>query len=74
VDLKQVKSRTTFLVGVLSAVACALQVTGLIRYLGRLPEDRLGITLYIITIIAFGLVSIEHFVRWRKEREMERRY
>lgn len=66
------RSRTTFLVGVLSGVACLLQITGLIRYLRRLPDDRLGIALYIVTIVAFALVSIEHFGRWRKERRIER--
>lgn len=66
------KSRTTLLVGILSVVACILQITGLIRYLGRLPDDRLGIALYMITIVAFALVSIEHFARWRKERKLER--
>jgi hypothetical protein len=49
-----------------------LQITGLARYLRRLPDDRLGIALYIVTIVAFALVSIEHFARWRKERRMER--
>ena len=71
--MKPRRSRTTFLVGVLSAVACALQTTGLVRYVRRLPGDRLGIILYIITIVAFALVSVEHFARWRKEREMEKR-
>jgi ABC-type transport system involved in cytochrome bd biosynthesis fused ATPase/permease subunit len=65
-------SRVTFLVGVLSAVACILQITGLVRYLNRLPDDRLGISLYVITIVAFALVSIEHFHRWKKERSMEK--
>lgn len=66
------KSRTTFLVGILSGVACLLQITGLVRYLHRLPDDRLGIALYVVTIVAFALVSIEHFARWRKERSLER--
>ena len=67
------RSRTTFLVGVLSAAACLLQITGLVRYLRRLPDDRLGIALYIVTIVAFALVSIEHFSRWRKERQQEKK-
>ena len=71
--MKPRSSRTTFLVGVLSGVACLLQITGLMRYLERLPGDRLGITLYVITVIAFALISIEHFARWRKEREMEKK-
>jgi ABC-type transport system involved in cytochrome bd biosynthesis fused ATPase/permease subunit len=66
------KSRITLLVGILSAVACILQVTGLMRYLVRLPDDRVGIALYMVTIVAFALVSIEHFARWRKERKQER--
>jgi uncharacterized membrane protein YhhN len=70
--VKPSKSRTTFLVGALSGAASLLQITGLARYLRRLPDDRLGIALYIVTIVAFALVSIEHFARWRKERRMER--
>jgi uncharacterized membrane protein YhhN len=69
--VKRGKSRTTFLVGVLSAVACLLQITGLARYVVRLPGDRLGIALYMVTIVAFALVALEHFARWRKERRPE---
>lgn len=66
------KSRITLLVGILSSVACILQITGLMRHLIRLPDDRVGIALYMVTIVAFALVSIEHFARWRKERKQER--
>ena len=44
------------LVAAVSAVtACILQIIGLILYVGRLPEDWVGIGLYGATIFAFAL-------------------
>ena len=49
--------------------ACIFQVIGLTRYIERLPDDWLGIGLYIITIIAFGLAALGFFIRWNKEKK-----
>jgi len=49
-----------------SLLACILQIIGLIRYLGRLPEDVTGIVLYGVTIAAFLVAAIGFFVQWRK--------
>jgi hypothetical protein len=48
--------------------ACILQVIFLIRYVGRLPDDRLGIVLSVITILAFALAAFGFFIRWNKEK------
>ena len=50
-----------------AAIACILQIIGLYRYVGRLPEDCVGITLFSITAIAFAIVSIGCFIQWRKK-------
>ena len=49
-----------------SALACLLQAVGLIRYLDGLPEDVVGIVLYAVTIVAFGLGSVGFYLQWRK--------
>jgi uncharacterized membrane protein YhhN len=49
-------------------IACLLQIAGFIRYLHRLPEDTVGIVLYIITIIAFAISALGLFIQWRKEK------
>jgi len=62
-------SRRFRLVGWLAAIAVILQTVGLIRYIDRLPEDWIGITLYIITLIAFFAVSIGSFIQARQKKK-----
>lgn len=56
-------SRIFRLVGWSAVIAATLQTVGLIRYIQRLPQDWIGITLYIITLIAFIAVSIGSFIQ-----------
>jgi len=59
-----------FLAGALfSAAACVFQIIGLIRYLGRMPDDWLGIALYIVTIAAFTVGALGFFIQYRKNKE-----
>lgn len=69
--MEKSKSKGWFLGAVAAAIACILQVIGLTRYIGRLPGDWLGIGLYIITIIAFGLAALGFFIRWNEEKQAE---
>lgn len=48
--------------------ACIFQVIGLIRYVDRLPGDRLGIVLSVITIVALALAAFGFLIRWNKEK------
>jgi len=50
-------------VGWSTVIAATLQTVGLIRYISRLPDDWIGITLYTITLIAFIAVSIGSFIQ-----------
>jgi len=61
------KKEMGFLAGALfSAAACVFQVIGLIRYLGRLPDDWIGIALYFVTIAAFAVGAVGFFIQYRK--------
>jgi len=55
-----------------SAVACLLQVVGLVRYLGRLPGDGVGIALYVVTIVAFGIGAVGFYLQWAKHDRDDR--
>jgi len=55
------------LMGWSGAIAATLQTVGLIRYVSRLPDDWIGITLYTITLIAFIAVSIGSFIQARQK-------
>jgi len=57
--------------GAAAILACILQVKGLIRYLGRLPEDCIGIVIYTVTFVAFAPAAIGFFIRWNKEKVAE---
>lgn len=43
---------------------CLLQIIALARYISRLPDDWIGITIYIVTILAFGAAAIVTYIRW----------
>ena len=59
--------KNPLIMSVAAAVACILQVIGLIRYIGRLPEDYVGIGLFSFTAVAFAIVSIGFFIQWQKQ-------
>jgi len=49
------------------AITALVQIFGLVRYLDRLPEDWLGIGLYVVTIVALVIASFGFYVKWRQE-------
>jgi len=57
------ETRRFRLIGWSAVLAAILQTVGLIRYINRLPDDWVGITLYTITLIAFIGVSIGSFIQ-----------
>ena len=64
------KSRTStaFLVAsVCLAIACVLQAVGLARYVSRLPDDHVGIGLYIVALVAFAIGALGFYLRWRSD-------
>ena len=67
--MKRNEAKRFRLFGWAAAIAAVLQAIGLIRYLNRLPDDWIGITLYAVTLLAFILVSIGSFIQVRKKAE-----
>lgn len=69
--MKTNSSKNMLIGAVASAVACLLQVVGLIRYVGRLPDDWVGIGLYAASIVAFALGAFGFYVRWTRDKRQE---
>lgn len=69
--MKKPKSRSFLITSVAAAIACILQVFALIRYVGRLPDDWIGIVIYSVTVVAFALAAIGFYIRWNKEKAAE---
>ena len=65
--MKTGKAKNMLLGAAASAVACLLQIIGLVRYVGRLPDDWVGIGLYVVSAIAFAVGALGFYVRWRRE-------
>lgn len=61
-------SRSFRFASIFIAIAALLQIFGLIRYLDRLPQDWVGIGLYIVTIVAFVIAAFGFYVKWRDEK------
>ena len=67
------KRSTTFIIMTLALpIAIILQVIGLTRYAGRLPDDWVGIGLYSATLGGFALAAVGFLIQWRKQRRVEK--
>ena len=67
--MKTGKAKNMLLGAAASGVACLLQIVGLVRYVGRLPDDWLGIALYAVSATAFAAGAHGFYVQWRRGRE-----
>ena len=68
----RMKRSTAFLGAALcSSAGFVAQAIGLARYVGRLPDDWVGVGLYGATLIAFAIGATGFSIRWRKELRRE---
>jgi hypothetical protein len=66
--MKAIGNKALLIASLATALAFVFQVIGLIRYIGRLPDDRVGIILYSITIIALACVSLGFLIQWNRQK------
>lgn len=67
IPMKQNKeSRHALIMAMALTIACILQLYGTLRYVNRLPDDTVGVTLYIVVTILFAILATVHFFRWGK--------
>ena len=69
--MKSTKPNGVLIAAMCSVIACLFQLIGLVRYLGRLPDDRIGIALYVVSIVAFALGAFGLYIQWRKSKQAE---
>jgi NADH:ubiquinone oxidoreductase subunit K len=66
------KTYRGYLIGaVIMLIAAALQLIGFLRYLDRLPDDLVGLGLYIVTIIALVISAFGFYIQWRGKSQEE---
>jgi len=63
------KSKRSLVMASAALVAVVAQLFAFWRYLDRLPDDRIGLTLYVITIALFASTATLFFTRWRQSRQ-----
>jgi hypothetical protein len=63
------RSKRSWVPAVLFTIAFILQSIGTVRYVRRLPNDWVGIVLYVTTTVLFAVVALGFYLRWLKERE-----
>jgi hypothetical protein len=57
---------------VFAATAFILEAVGTARYIPRLPDDWVGIGLYITTSLLFAIATFGFYVKWIQERRKEK--
>jgi hypothetical protein len=64
-----VKNPRGYLVAALcSGFAFVLQGIGTVRYVSRLPDDGVGIGLYLITTVLFAVTAVGFYSKWIADR------
>ena len=69
--MKKMNSKGFMIGAIFSTIACIFQIIAFIRYLNRLPEDVIGIALFILTIIAFAVGAFGFYTQWQKAKKDE---
>lgn len=65
------ESKRSLVMASAALVAMLAQLVAFWRYLDRLPGDRVGLTLYVVTIALFASVATRFFAKWRHGRQLE---
>jgi len=56
---------------ILFTVCVVLQSIGALRYVSRLPHDRVGIGPYLLSTVLFAVAAIGFYLRWRTQTRQE---
>lgn len=67
----QIKPKKLLIMAISAAVAFILQLIGIIRYIGRLPDDTVGIVIYIITAALFAIAAFWYYIQWEKSQNKQ---
>ena len=59
------KSKSWLIGTVCFAIGFIFQLYGTIRYIGRLPDDYIGIAIYSATTVFFAIAAIGFFANYR---------
>lgn len=71
--MKNGKPTVYLIAGACMSVAAVLQAVGLARYVGRLPDDWVGIGLYIAALVGFAIAALGFFIQWNREKRRQQR-
>ncbi|HDP96247.1 MAG TPA: hypothetical protein ENN25_00935 [Euryarchaeota archaeon] len=65
------KSRGMSIAAIILTAASFSQWIGLIRYRDRMPDDTIGIVLFLLTAVFLGIAAFGFFTQWSKEKKAE---
>ena len=57
---------------VFSSIAFILEAVGAVRYVPRLPDDWVGVGLYITASLLFAIATFGFYLKWTQERRKEK--
>ena len=68
-DSERKGPRYLLVVAIAASIATIAQIYGTLRYVRRLPDDTLGVVLYIVTCVLFGAVATANYFRYLTEKK-----
>lgn len=62
------KSKSWLIGAICFTIGFIFQLYGTIRYVGRLPDDYIGIVIYSANTVFFGIAAIGFFINYRRTK------
>ncbi len=62
------KSGRLWIFAILFSIGFVLQAYGTVRYVSRMPDDWVGIGLYILNTVLFGILAVGFYAGWIRQR------
>jgi len=70
--MKMKKSSSWLFAAVCATIAFILEAIGAARYVTRLPDDWVGIGLYVSASVLFAIAAFGFYIKWAQERRKEK--
>jgi protein-S-isoprenylcysteine O-methyltransferase Ste14 len=72
--MKRNKSTFFLIAASANAVCSTIFAVALARYIGRLPDDWVGIGLYSAAVLGFAIAAFGFYIQWRTAKELEKKH
>ncbi len=70
-EINMRKAKIWLVTAMVLTIAAFFQLIGACRYVERMPDDYVGIGLYVVILVFLTIAALGFFIEWAKEEHKE---